>query len=76
MDSKARALDIVMQRLLETEQDYRLYNVHVSEFLTDAKGICGLRAACSHLAHDARNWMMDMKFCIAENLEESRLFDQ
>ena len=75
MDSKTKALDIVMQQLLKADQDdYRLYGVHVSEFRSDAKGVLGLRTACKTFTeHNARQWMWDMRFCIAENLEEVRM---
>ena len=75
-DAKAKALDLVMQQLLQADQDdYRVYDVHVSEFSTDTKGVCGLRTACKQLAqHDARRWAEEIRFCIAENLEDVRLY--
>ena len=63
-----------MRQLLATrEDDYRLYGVHVSEFRSDVKGVLGLRATCKELAeHNAKEYMSDAIFCIAENLQESR----
>ena len=68
------ALNVVMQNFLEARMDnYKLYDAHVREFRSDAKGILSLRASCKTLAeHDAKDWMNDIVFCIAENLEETR----
>ena len=58
-----------MQQLLQSECG--LYGVHVSELRSDAKGAVGLRTASKDLAkHDAKQWMSDVVFSIAENLEE------
>ena len=66
--AQTEALDIVMQQLLKSE--YGLYGVHVSELRSDAKGALGLRTACKQLAeHDARQWMGEVVFSIAENLD-------
>ena len=66
--AQTEALDIVMQQLLKSE--YGLYGAHVSELRSDAKGVLGLRTACKQLAeHDARQWMGEVVFSIAENVE-------
>ena len=66
--AQTEALDIVMQQLLKSE--YGLYGVHVSELRSNAKGALGLRTACKQLAeHDARQWMGEAVFSIAENVE-------
>ena len=66
--AQTAALDIVMQQLLKSESG--LYGVHVSELRSDAKGVLGLRTACKQLAeHDARQWMGEAVFSIAENVE-------
>ena len=66
--AQTEALDIVTQQLLKSE--YGLYGVHVSELRSDAKGVLGLRTACKQLAeHDARQWMGEVVFSIAENVE-------
>ena len=67
-----------MQNILQKceEDDYKLYGAHVSEFQSDTKGILGLRATCKEpAAHDAKEWMANMVFCTAENLEEARVAD-
>ena len=71
--TKLEALSLVMQQMLKAdEDDYRLYDVHVSEFRSDAKGALGLRTSRKQLVeHDAKKWMSSMVFAIAENLEES-----
>ena len=69
--AQTEALDIVMQQLLKSE--YGLYGVRVSELRSDAKGVLGLRTACKQLAeHDARQWMGEVVFSIAENVELAR----
>ena len=66
--AQTEALDIVMQQLLKSE--YGLYGVHVSELRSDAKGVLGLRTTCKQLAErDARQWMGEVVFSIAENVE-------
>ena len=76
--TKSKALNLVMQNILLKceEGNYKLYDTHVSEFRSDVKGALGLRAANKELAtHDAKPWMDNMVFCIAENLEEARMAD-
>ena len=66
--TKLEALRLVMRQLLQSE--YGLDGVHVIELRSDAKGVFGLRTACEDLAKpDAKQWMSEMVFSIAENLE-------
>ena len=77
-DVQQKALNVVMQQLLATqdEGDYQLYGVNARDFATDATGTIALRNTCKLLAsRDTTAWYSNVLFCYHENREEARMAD-